>query len=85
LQGRRGDEQFNFENGLDIETVSNASKFLRGALSIWVNDSALVYWISRRTVASRWLHYGVSEFSSVFIKHQIVSHVLNFIVEILLS
>jgi hypothetical protein len=36
---------FSFEKGLEIETVSNASGFLGGALSIWDNDSALVYCI----------------------------------------
>jgi hypothetical protein len=36
------------------------------------------------TVDSRWLHYGINEFLWVFINHQIMSYVLNFIVEILL-
>jgi hypothetical protein len=31
-----------------------------------------------------WLHYRVNEFFWVFIKHQITSYVLNFVVEILL-
>jgi hypothetical protein len=33
--------------------------------------------------ASQWLHYGVKEFLWVFIKHQIISNVLNFLAEIL--
>jgi hypothetical protein len=36
---------FNFENGPEIETVPNASEFLGNALSIWDNDSALVYFV----------------------------------------
>jgi hypothetical protein len=51
---------------------------------MWDNDCALVYCISRRTIASRWLHYGVIEFLWVFVKHQIMSYVLNFLVEIIL-
>jgi hypothetical protein len=35
---------FSFENGPDIEMVSNASEFLRDALNIW-DDTALVYCI----------------------------------------
>jgi hypothetical protein len=34
---------FSFENGPDIETISNASEFLGDTLNIWNNDSALVY------------------------------------------
>jgi hypothetical protein len=37
---------FSFEDGLDIETVSNASGYLRDTLNIWDNN------ILRRTVAS---------------------------------
>jgi hypothetical protein len=36
---------FSFENGPDIETVSNAPEFLGNTLNIWDNDSALVYYI----------------------------------------
>jgi hypothetical protein len=43
---------FDFENVPDIETVSIVSHFLGGTLNIWENDSALVYFISRRAVAS---------------------------------
>jgi hypothetical protein len=32
---------FSFENDADVETVSNASEFLRDTLNIWDNDSAL--------------------------------------------
>jgi hypothetical protein len=75
---------FNFKKGPDVQTVSNSSEFLRDTLNIWDNDSALVYCIWRRMTASWWLHYRVNKFLWVFIKHQIVSYVLNFIVEILL-
>jgi hypothetical protein len=36
---------FSFENGPDIETVSNASEFLEDTLNIQDNDSGLVYCI----------------------------------------
>jgi hypothetical protein len=74
-----------FENGPDIEMVSNVSEFLLDTVNIWDNDSALVYCIWRRAVASWWLHYGVTEFLWIFIKHQIMSYVLNYVVEILLN
>jgi hypothetical protein len=34
---------FSFENSPEIETVPNASEFLRHTLNIWDNDNALVY------------------------------------------
>jgi hypothetical protein len=34
---------FGFENGPDIEMVSNASEFPGDALNIWDNDCALLY------------------------------------------
>jgi hypothetical protein len=37
------ERMFNFENGPDIETVSNVSEFLADTLNIWDNDHALVY------------------------------------------
>jgi hypothetical protein len=36
--------------------------------------------ILRRTVAARWLHYGVNEFLWVSFKRQIMSYILNFVV-----
>jgi hypothetical protein len=33
---------FSFENGADIEMVSNTSEFLRDPLNIWDIDSALI-------------------------------------------
>jgi hypothetical protein len=42
------------------------------------------YCIRRRMVASQWLHCRVSEFLWVFIRHHIISYVLNSLVEILL-
>jgi hypothetical protein len=41
---------FTFENGPDIEALSNAPEFLGDTLSIWDNDRALVCCICRRTV-----------------------------------
>jgi hypothetical protein len=72
------------ENGPDIEMVSIASESLGDTLDVWDNDRALLHSIPRRTVASRWLHYGVNEFLCVFVKHQIMSYLPNFLVEILL-
>jgi hypothetical protein len=37
---------FTFENGPDIETVSNASEFLGNSFNIWVNDSVPWYIVS---------------------------------------
>jgi hypothetical protein len=76
---------FSSEHGPDIEKVSNASEFLGDALNILNNDTALVYCVWRRPVASRCLHYGVNEFLWVLIKHRIMSYVLNFFVEIFLN
>jgi hypothetical protein len=73
---------FSFENGPDIEAVSNASEFLGDTLNTRDNDNVLIYRIWR-TVASLWLHDVVNEFFMVFIKHQ-MSYVLNFVVEIIL-
>jgi hypothetical protein len=42
------------------------------------------YCVWRRTLSGRWPHYVVNEFFSVFIKHQIMSYVFNFVVENLL-
>jgi hypothetical protein len=64
--------------------VSNVSEFLGNDLNIWDNDSAVVYSMRRKTVASRWLYYGVSKLLWVFIKYQIMSYILNFVFEILL-
>jgi hypothetical protein len=36
---------FSFENGSDIQLVSNASEFLRDTLNTWDNDCALLYCI----------------------------------------
>jgi hypothetical protein len=44
----------------------------------------LVYFVWRRTISCRCFHYGVTEFSWTFTKHQIVNYVSNFVVEILL-
>jgi hypothetical protein len=70
---------FSFENGRDIETVSNACEFLGD--NIWNNDCALVYCIWRRMVASWWLHSEVNEFLWVCFKRQIMSYsyILNFL------
>jgi hypothetical protein len=35
-------------------------------------------------VGSLWLHYGIIEYLWVFIKYQIMSYVLNFLVEVLI-
>jgi hypothetical protein len=75
---------FGFENGHDMELVSKASEFLGDTLNIWDDDSALAYCIWR-AASSRWHHYGVKELLWVFIKHQIVSYFLNFVLEILLT
>jgi hypothetical protein len=53
---------FIFENVSEIETVSSASEFLRNTLNLWDKDSALVYCIWRKMIASWWLHYGVNVF-----------------------
>jgi hypothetical protein len=74
-----------FENGPDIETVSNASEFLGHTLYIWENYRVLVYFIRKWTVPSRLFHYGASKFLWVFSKYQIMCYVLNFVVEILLN
>jgi hypothetical protein len=60
------------------------AEFLEDILNMSHNDRALVYCISRRTVTSRQLHYGVNEFLWVFIKHLIMSYLIHFLVEILL-
>jgi hypothetical protein len=75
---------FSFENNPGIYTISSASEFLGDTINIWDNDSALVYCICRRTVAARCLHYVVKGFFRIFIKDQIMSHVLNFVVGVLL-
>jgi hypothetical protein len=75
---------FSFESSPDVETVSNTSEFLGDPPNIRDNDSALVCCILRWTVASRWLHYGVNEFLWVFIKHHIISYILNLLVEMFL-
>jgi hypothetical protein len=36
---------FSLEDGSEIETVPNVSEFLRNALNIWDDDSALVYYV----------------------------------------
>jgi hypothetical protein len=72
------------ENGPDIETVSTASESLGDTLDVWDNDRALLHSVPRRTVASRWHHYGVIKLLCVFVKHQIMFYLLNFLVEILL-
>jgi hypothetical protein len=71
---------FGFENGPAIETVSSVTEILTNSHS----DRALVYCIWRRAVASHWLHYGVRDLLWVFIKHQIMAHVLNFLVDVIL-
>jgi hypothetical protein len=76
---------FSLEDDFDIQTISNASAFLWDTLNIWDNDGALVYFIRRKTIACLWLHYGVNKFFWIFIKHEILSYVLNFVVEILLA
>jgi hypothetical protein len=72
------------EDSPGIETVSNAFELLGDTLNIWDDARALVCCICRGTVASRWLYYGVNKLLCVFIKHQMMSYVLNFIVEIFL-
>jgi hypothetical protein len=44
---------FIFEKGSDIEAVSNVSEYLKDTLDIWDSDSAILYCIRRRTVASQ--------------------------------
>jgi hypothetical protein len=60
---------------ISVPNGSLVSEFLRNILNVWDNDHVLVYCIWR-TVAYCWLHYEVSEFLWVFIKYQILSHVL---------
>jgi hypothetical protein len=75
---------FSFENSPDIETGSNASEFLGDTLNMLDNDTVLLYCAWKRAVTSRWIHYGGNEFLWAFIKQQIVSDVLNLVVQILL-
>jgi hypothetical protein len=47
---------FSFENGPDIEMVSNASKFLGYTLNTWDNDHAVILYLkdSCFSMASLW-------------------------------
>jgi hypothetical protein len=52
---------FSFDNGPDIETVSNEPEFLADIVNICDNGRALVHDIRIRAVASQWVHYRVDE------------------------
>jgi hypothetical protein len=66
-----------------LKMVPDASEFLGSTLNLWDDDSALVYCVWR-TISCLWIHYRVDEFFWIFIEHQIMSYVFNFIVKILL-
>jgi hypothetical protein len=74
---------FSFENDPDIEAASNACEFPRDTFHIGIMTMPW-YMYLKKDICFSWLRYGVNGFLWVFMKHQIVSYVLNFRVEILL-
>jgi hypothetical protein len=68
------------KNGPDFETFSNASEILGDTLNLWDNDRALACCIWRRGLFLDGFN-RVNEFLCVFIKYQIMSYILNFLVE----
>lgn len=74
---------FSFKNGPGIETISNASEFVRHTLNIWDNDCALAY-----LSEEGWLLFdGFITESMNFCGYSLSirsSYILNFLVEIIL-
>lgn len=64
-----------------VSAVLNSSEIL---LTYWIITVSLYIAPEEGRFSSRQLRYEVSEFLWIFIKHQIVSYVLNLVVENLL-